>query len=100
YSVPVGQRLVIEYASGQCSPVTFDGVTSYNPPFISAITNGNSQGHSFAVPIANNQPLTNGGFVPFGHLVKIYADAGSNVTLVSGTGNNCLLLLSGQLVSG
>ena len=100
YSVPVGQRLVIEYASGQCSPVTFDGVTSYNPPFISATTNGNSQGHSFAVPIANSQPLINGGFVPFGHLVKIYADAGSNVTLVSGTVNNCLLLLSGQLVSG
>jgi len=99
YSVPVGQRLVIEYASGGCFPTpnSNNPALAYSPPFFTATTNGAQHNHLLAFQISSNPSLIVDNFVPFGQLVKLHADAGSNVTLGS---PSCSLTLSGQLVSG
>jgi hypothetical protein len=93
YTVPSGQLLVIEYVSGQC-------VTS--PPIdgnvgIQATTNRNLQFHQFSSPVFPTASQTQT-VAPFGDVVKIYADPGSDV-LYAGTSNNCSsLTLSGRLL--
>jgi hypothetical protein len=94
YSVPVGQRFVIEYGSGLCQPRPSGSPNAglIDLPFVAVITNGARANHAFAIPIAppNVFPGTT-----FGNLIKIYADAGTFITNES----NCVLTLSGQLVS-
>jgi hypothetical protein len=93
YVVPVTQRLVIEYLSGQCIPI--EG--AYFFPSISVVTNGVQIVHFYDFPIPpvslNTSPLT----VSFGHLVKLYAQQGSSVVITGAVG--CRLSFSGQLVS-
>jgi len=101
YQVQLGKRLVIEYVSGSCVP---NAVVVGQPPFydqsvvISAITNGVTNQHGIAFPI-NPIPYLATDPAPrslvVGHLVKIYADQGTNVTMSS----NCFLTFSGQLVT-
>jgi hypothetical protein len=86
YSVPVGQRLVIEYVSGGCIG---GGV-----PAVVVTTNGLDFGYNFAIPIA---PTGFIGEVVFGHVVKLYADAGSNVIVPLSA--SCGMTFSGTLVS-
>jgi hypothetical protein len=80
-SLPVGQRFVIEYASGVCEPGS-DGR-------IFVFTNVVGVPHRFNLPIF---PVAE---VQFGQSVKIYADAGSTISEV---GSGCVFILSGQLV--
>jgi hypothetical protein len=92
YSVPVGQRLVIEYVSGLCpNPPPYP----IQLPGLEVTTRGFLQLHG----ILSHEPMGNsvaGPSVNFGNLVKIYADAGSTVTL---DGNSCRVTVSGQLVT-
>jgi hypothetical protein len=104
FVVPTGQRLIVEYASGFCLA---SGTVNGFPPIyddlqITASTGGISVVHRLNRPI-NPIPFSNqisSGLaqtqIPFGHLVKIYGDQGTAVTmnLVS-----CTLAFSGQLVS-
>jgi hypothetical protein len=82
YSVPVGQRLVIEFIS------SFGCINSDPPAHILATTNGIQRNHWFNVASIER--------VPFANLVKIYADPGSAVSLVGTCGE---LTLSGQLLT-
>ena len=95
FTVPVAQRLVIEYVSGQC------GVTGQllaPTPFIQTVTGGVTTSHFITLPT---------GFIPsaevavqFGQLVKIYADPGTNVTVgLLQQGVGCGITFSGQLVT-
>jgi hypothetical protein len=98
YSVPVGQRLNIEYVSGQCLGFTLDGITFFLSPFLVAVTGGIKNSHRFTLPTPFIIPAPSAGFgEAFGHVVKIYADAGSNITLQGAQG--CSFVISGQLVT-
>jgi hypothetical protein len=87
FMVPPGQRLVIEYVSGTCQgprDVAFD-----------VTTGGVTNVFLVALPSAVFSPL-----VQFGHLVKVYADPETNVTLESSaSGFACALSFSGLLVN-
>jgi hypothetical protein len=93
FTVPAAQRLVIEYLSGGCT-------TGLIPPQVAftAVTSGVSNNHFFAFPF--NPSVTT---YQFGHLVKVYADAGTAVTLVVFAGSpapvGCVLTFSGLLVN-
>jgi len=65
-------------------------------PVISIVTSGATNNHTFAVPFNPNPSPT--GLWLFGHLVKLYADAGTNVTLKVPT-DVCFLNVSGLLVN-
>ena len=88
-SVPVGQRFVIEYASGKCS------IGAPAPPWLEVFTNGLQNNHYFTVPNFNVQAFIN---TPFGQSVKIYADPGSTITM-GGSSTHCIMTLSGRLVT-
>jgi len=92
FSVPVGQRLVIEYISGTCT------VFPKNFLSIGATTNGTKMNHSFSLPVVNG-PVAIGVAAEFGDLVKIYADPGTNVVLEGGTDVCVNLTVSGRLVT-
>jgi hypothetical protein len=101
YSVPVGQRLIMEYVSGECTASGFSVNSVLFPSADLKVTTGGIQNtHTFAMPMPlfsapniGNQINTE----QFSHSVKIYADAGSNVTFA--TPNFCNLTVSGQLVT-
>ena len=106
YAVPVGQRLVIEYVSGLCQPkLSGTGIfTIYTNVAITVTTGGMSLVHRLALPINPISFPTGSSMdetVPpqllnIGHLVKIYADAGTSVTIPNTS--FCFLTFSGQLV--
>jgi hypothetical protein len=87
YSVPIGQRLVIEYISGACSsdpvPVGLLFVT----------TNGLIIGYSVVPAFVAQTNAT--GYI--GQSVKLYADPGTKVSLPQGA--HCTLIVSGRLVA-
>ena len=100
FSVPLGQRLVIEYISGLCDAVAFpspNAIPTYDRPRFQVTTNGVTLSHFIARPV--NPVLTSNQFnteLVMGHLVKIYADPGTVVSLIA---DNCSLFFSGQLVT-
>jgi hypothetical protein len=92
---------VIEYVSGQCQAVVLTGGSLLFPKLlIEAVTGGVTNFHGIAIPFA--VPLAPGvqeTFWQLGQLVKIYADPGTNVTLVVPSSNPCSLAFSGLLVT-
>jgi hypothetical protein len=92
FTVPTGQRLVIEYVSGQCdnSPQNIPPL-----PIISTVTSGTFNDHTIAMPFAAAAIQT----VRLGQVVKIYADPGTRVQLTVKDAADCLLTFSGQLVN-
>jgi hypothetical protein len=84
FAVPTGQRLVIEYISGQCN-------TGGNIEFL-VTTGGSLNRHYVTIPPGNVPNME------FGHLVKLYADPGTNVTM-DNQGLVCALSFSGLLVN-
>jgi hypothetical protein len=102
YSVPVGQLLIIEYVSGECvgEQGTLGGIGFFSSPGLTATTGGFTGNHRFSLPIPFANGSVNAFTQQFGHLVKIYADGGSNVTLaVLGDALGCSVTFSGQLVT-
>jgi len=106
YTVPLGRRLVIEYVSGTCLA---NGSVNGLPPFyddlqISAVTGGVTNLHRLQRPInpiPYNGSLTLGQLqtaITMAHLVKIYADPGTDVTILPSV-VICQLAFSGQLVT-
>jgi hypothetical protein len=111
FTVPAAQRLVIEYVSGACGFAVAAGTSAaIVPPSvgISTVLNGVTSSHGIALPfvpflsISPNVPIP---FFEFGHLVKVYADPGTSVTLnmvPSGNPNvmtNFSVTISGQFVT-
>ena len=106
YTVPSGLRLSIEYVSGACVATA---IVSGKPSFyddlqIAVITGGASNLHRFNLPI-NPIPFdpslilgVDQTRITFAHLVKLYADPGTDVTFSVPT-IQCNLAFSGQLVS-
>jgi hypothetical protein len=84
FPVPAGQRLVIEYISGACN--TGGGIT------IQLTTGGFIADHFVTIPSGNIPNMQ------FGHLVKLYADPGTNVTVFAPGGLVCHVSFSGLLV--
>jgi hypothetical protein len=72
YSVPLGQRLVMEYATGYCNPPGTAPVPA--PPQIFFTINGFLQQVFFPAFSLPNPPWT------FAQTIKAYADPGTNVT--------------------
>jgi hypothetical protein len=100
YTVPPNQRLIIEYASGSCNLFNI----SLNDLGIVAKSNSNDFFFPVNLPtLATSNPQVFGNFA---HLVRIYADPASVISLTSTSiasiGNNssfsCFATLSGQLV--
>jgi hypothetical protein len=106
FRVPTGQRLVIEYASAFCSTTIQVLGQPPTPPraFIQTVTGGVTNQQGIAIPF-NPIPINAGATAPIeswelGQLVKIYADAGTDVTVVSGdTITTCTMAFSGLLVT-
>jgi hypothetical protein len=104
YSVPVGQRLVIEYVSGFCNPETQPGSnpTLYLAPSILVTTGGVQQTYNFSLPMpVVLAPTPLGVSAPFwaqafGQVAKIYADPGTPVMNII---SPCTVRLSGRLVN-
>jgi hypothetical protein len=103
YSVPVGQRLVIEYVSARCDadhPVGGPPNGIFVPPSFGVVTNGRTIFHYIAMPVVSNHvPPPENNFealLSVGSLVKIYADPGT--TIDTGV-RNCFISFSGQLVT-
>jgi len=93
FTVPMGKRFVIEYVSGECLSLS-------NPvpiPEISVVTSGVLNDHTIAIPF-NPNPSISPLVWQVGHLVKLYADPGTKVTLTMNRGS-CVLLFSGLLVN-
>jgi hypothetical protein len=85
--------LVIEYISGFCS----NGMGTESPFIqITTVTGGVTNKHSIHLPLPP-VPARSTDW-QFGHLVKIYADAGTNVAL-SLNSIVCHLVFSGQIVT-
>src|SRR5262249_41347779 len=82
YSVPLGQRLMIEFISGQCNTAP----TLVNLTFTSG---GHFGSHIFPIPVAA------AGFGAFILSAKFFADGGTEVALDGG----CFFNISGQLVT-
>ena len=94
FQVPADHRLVIEYVSGIC-PTTETTSGNIPPsPILTIVTNGVSNTHRIAIPFS----VAPQNFVKLGQLVKIYADAGTSVTLSVAQEVECDLTFSGQLV--
>ena len=101
FSVPLGKRLVIEYVSGQCVL----GPNPWPAFLVSIVTSGVTNNHAIAIPF--NPSVSGASVYQLGHLVKLYADAGTNVTLTVNPNVNgpqyapstCVLAFSGQLAN-
>jgi hypothetical protein len=104
FTVPTTQRLVIEYASGACSPSTIASgeAIQIGAVQVTATTAGVTNSHGLNVPI--NPILYNPNLsslqerVQLGHMVKIYADPGTDVTL-SAVAGSCQMTFSGVPIS-
>lgn len=105
FHVPTGQRLVIEYISALCHPSAqaVGKAIQIKDVAITAVTGGISNTHRLTRPInplvfddtlaqPADQLLLN-----IGHLVKIYADPGTDVGFAM-DGGQCDMTFSGQLV--
>ena len=92
FTVPTGQRLVIEYVSAVCgatAPGVFPGV------LLTAVTNGVANQFVLATPFTP----PNASLWAFGHLVKIYADSGTQVQVGSSRCTSLAVAFSGLLVN-
>jgi hypothetical protein len=98
YQVPLGRRLIVEQVSGDCaSDATENG--RQGRVSIEARTNGTDASHLITLEARPDLPA---GEIPL-TLTRIYADAGSTVTMgltqVPAFGNrSCRAVFSGQLV--
>jgi hypothetical protein len=103
FIVPANKRLVIEYGGGSCDVIS----GRVNTVFIyTSLLNG----FNLTLFAVNLQPLVSPSLTQvvtgnFGHLVKIYAEAGFQVNLILGSPQQlnggsitCVVTLSGQLV--
>jgi hypothetical protein len=88
-TLPARQRFVVEYASGFCA-----GIPAGEQPSIrlSVVTAGSENAHWFSVPSAGPSS-----FVQFGDAVRIYADAGTTMSMFLDF-QACTVTLSGQFV--
>src|SRR5262245_49926355 len=87
YLVPVGQLLLMEYASGSCVDPSIAQ--------LQVTTRGVETIHNFGFQV-QPVPGTLGQVGQFGHLVKIYADPGTQVFFLGVLG--CEITVSGQLI--
>jgi|WetSurSiteA1Bulk_404760.scaffolds.fasta_scaffold29052_1 hypothetical protein len=99
YTVPTAKRLVIEFLSHRTQ------VSAGDLPDLQLIVNtGGSLGHFIEVPLAKTGSVGGTDYYSGGGPVKIYADAGSTVTLQTGhlipqgSGPSGLLTICGYLI--
>ena len=100
-TVPATQNLIIEYVSGVCNPSgnAVGLAIQTGTVHVTATTGGVANDHGLNIPI-NPIPFNASvaqDQVELGHLVKIYADAGTIVRLSVDAGQ-CQLAFSGQAV--
>jgi len=101
-AVPSNKRLTIEYISGLCHPTAVAVGKAINMGDMELVvtTSGVTNSHRVNIPVnplVYDQNLGGGGQtdLKIGHLVKIYADPATNITLKA-TDGECHLVLSGQ----